>query len=119
MRRTMRNLSLFLILACALAGCMVGPDYRRPLVDTPGAWRFEAGEAKDVVNTPWWKQFQDPVLDSLIGRSIRDAWACGSRTVPDGVYRCPSVVNSDVISVLSVVVPAFSGRVVRARCGRG
>ncbi|MGD0661231.1 MAG: efflux transporter outer membrane subunit [Syntrophorhabdales bacterium] len=68
----MRNLSLFLILACALAGCMVGPDYRRPLVDTPGAWRFEAGEAKDVVNTPWWKQFQDPVLDSLIESALRE-----------------------------------------------
>ncbi len=67
-----RSLSIFLILACTLAGCMVGPDYRRPSVETPGAWRFEENEARDVVNTLWWKQFKDPVLDDLIESALRE-----------------------------------------------
>jgi multidrug efflux system outer membrane protein len=67
-----RNLSIFLILACALAGCMVGPDFRRPPVDAPGAWRFDEVDARDVVNTLWWKQFKDPVLDSLIESALRE-----------------------------------------------
>jgi multidrug efflux system outer membrane protein len=49
-----------------LTGCMVGPDYQRPAVDMPQNWRFEDKEAKDVVNTLWWEQFNDPVLNDLI-----------------------------------------------------
>ena len=29
------------LLALILGGCMVGPDYRRPAVETPQSWRFE------------------------------------------------------------------------------
>ncbi len=68
----MVKLCTLLAVVIAVSGCMVGPDYRRPLVDTPGAWRFEAGEAKDVVNTLWWKQFQDPVLDGLIESALHE-----------------------------------------------
>jgi len=54
------------ILLFILTGCMVGPDYQRPGVDMPQNWRFEDKEAKDVVNTLWWEQFNDPVLNDLI-----------------------------------------------------
>jgi len=68
----MRNLSIFLALALTLAGCMTGPDYRRPAVETPRSWRFEEAEAKDVVNTAWWTQFNDPVLDGLIESALKE-----------------------------------------------
>lgn len=55
-----------------LAGCMAGPDYRRPAVPLPATWRLEEKEAKDVVDTLWWKQFQDPVLDGLIETALRE-----------------------------------------------
>jgi len=67
-----RNLSLFLMLAFTLAGCMIGPDYRRPVVETPRTFRFEEAEAKDLVNTAWWTQFGDPVLDGLIESALRE-----------------------------------------------
>jgi len=51
---------------------MVGPDYRRPAVKTPDAWRFEEKEAQDLANTQWWRQFGDPVLESLIGEALRE-----------------------------------------------
>ncbi len=54
------------LLALTLCGCMVGPDYRRPVVDTPQTWRFEEKETRDVADTPWWEQFNDPVLNDLI-----------------------------------------------------
>jgi multidrug efflux system outer membrane protein len=57
---------LALIAVFILTGCMVGPDYKRPSVDVPQTWRFEDKEAKDVVNTLWWEQFNDPVLNDLI-----------------------------------------------------
>lgn len=56
--------------AAGLAGCMVGPDYVRPTVDTPAGWRIEYPKAADVANLEWWKQFGDPVLDELVDLSL-------------------------------------------------
>jgi len=64
--------SLALIALFILTGCMVGPDYQRPAVDTPQNWRFEDKEAKDMVNTLWWEQFNDPVLNDLIRIAIEE-----------------------------------------------
>ncbi len=56
--------------AALVAGCMVGPDYHRPETDTPEVFRFEPKEVADTVNTEWWKQFDDPVLDQLIADGL-------------------------------------------------
>jgi NodT family efflux transporter outer membrane factor (OMF) lipoprotein len=62
-------------LACALglASCAVGPDYKRPPFETAAAYKEEAGwkpsEPADAVNRgPWWKIFNDDVLDQLEGK---------------------------------------------------
>jgi outer membrane protein, multidrug efflux system len=61
--------SLFLI----LTGCLtVGPDYQRPAVDTPATWRFEEKEARDLANTAWWEQFNDPVLNGLVATALQE-----------------------------------------------
>ncbi len=60
---------LFLVM---LSGCMIGPDYRRPAIDIPKSWRIDETEARDTVNTLWWKQFGDSVLDELITIAIRE-----------------------------------------------
>ncbi len=56
--------------AVLLAGCMLGPDYRRPAVESPQSFRFEEKDARDTANTDWWKEFQDPVLDVLISEAL-------------------------------------------------
>jgi multidrug efflux system outer membrane protein len=60
------------IISCiaVIAGCAVGPDYRRPDLNVPNAYRYEPQEAKDIINTTWWAQFQDPVLDRLIADAL-------------------------------------------------
>ncbi len=64
---------LFSCLAVVLLfGCMLGPNYQRPDVDSPQAWRFGDKEVKDVVNTAWWEQFGDPVLDQLVLTALRE-----------------------------------------------
>ena len=57
-------------LTILLTGCMLGPDYRRPAVDVMPSYRFEDNETRDTANTDWWKEFQDPVLDSLIAEAL-------------------------------------------------
>lgn len=63
------------LLACALAtaltGCVtLGPDYQRPDVAMPQAWRTGLPNARDVVNTQWWQGLGDPALDALISEAI-------------------------------------------------
>ncbi len=61
-----------LALATVLAGCTVGPDFTKPVVDTPPAWRIDFPQAADVANTRWWEQFDDAVLTSLIDTALRE-----------------------------------------------
>ncbi len=63
---------LVALVVAVLAGCTVGPDYVRPAVDTPTAWRIDYPKATDVANTKWWEQFGDPVLNELIETALRD-----------------------------------------------
>ncbi|HOD36409.1 MAG TPA: efflux transporter outer membrane subunit [Syntrophales bacterium] len=69
----MNKTILSIIIVLLLAGCAVGPDYKRPAVDTPTAWRVEEKEAKDLANTAWWTQFEDPVLDELIRTALKES----------------------------------------------
>jgi multidrug efflux system outer membrane protein len=55
-----------------LAGCMIGPDYFRPAIDTPTAWRVADQNANALANAAWWEQFGDPVLDALVATALRE-----------------------------------------------
>ncbi len=67
-----------LLLCAALAmlagGCRVGPDYHSPKTDVPGQWGAPlAGGVTNREASPggWWKNFQEPELDSLIERAVK------------------------------------------------
>jgi multidrug efflux system outer membrane protein len=64
--------AIILLVVVLLAGCAVGPDYKRPAVDVPQTWRFEDKEAKNLANTAWWQQFDDPVLNELIQIALQE-----------------------------------------------
>jgi multidrug efflux system outer membrane protein len=68
MQSSLLKLSLGWMAILALAGCAVGPNYKRPAVNAPAGFR----DATDQVSTnsladaPWWGVFKDPVLQDLI-----------------------------------------------------
>jgi multidrug efflux system outer membrane protein len=62
--------ALALAISISISGCVLGPDYTRPPVDAPAAFRFEPKEVAETANTEWWKQFGDPVLDRLIATAL-------------------------------------------------
>lgn len=68
----MRRASLYLVSLTLLSACAVGPDYDRPEIDSPQAWRFETVGAKEIINYEWWQQFEDPVLDELIAIALQE-----------------------------------------------
>lgn len=50
-----------------LAGCAVGPDYKKPSVNAPAQYRFTENQTTNTVaSQPWWEVFQDPALQTLI-----------------------------------------------------
>ena len=52
-----------------LAGCTVGPNYRKPQISIPPAFRNAqpgAETAASLADLPWWDVFKDPVLQKLI-----------------------------------------------------
>ena len=61
-------------LACRhapVAGCVVGPDYKRPPISRRIAeFRSQVGpsEANSIADLPWWSVFNDKALQALIAR---------------------------------------------------
>ena len=66
----MSRLIISLLFGLFVSGCMVGPDYERPDLDTPADWRIEASDARDLSNSHWWQQFGDQVLSELIDEAL-------------------------------------------------
>lgn len=68
-----RSRKIFLLLAAlAASGCAVGPHYKQP---QPAAVKFHSEDPNLETEAPfdprWWKQFEDPVLDSLVDRALQ------------------------------------------------
>ncbi len=73
MRKQNAVLSLVLTVAIGgLHGCMVGPDYQTPQVQTPETWRTDTAEVMELADSMWWNRFNDPVLDALIDEALRN-----------------------------------------------
>jgi outer membrane protein, multidrug efflux system len=60
-----------------LAGCKVGPNYHRPVVQTPTEYRdlqqnsrLQA-QAASYADLPWWQVFEDPTLQELIRTALQ------------------------------------------------
>lgn len=61
-----------LVIIVPLAGCMMGPNFQKPDVETPYNFRFTESEPEAAANLKWWKLFNDPVLNSLIITALTD-----------------------------------------------
>lgn len=51
-------------------GCMVGPDYQRPQLDMPVAYKEPASTDEAFANLPWWGLFADATLKMLIEEAL-------------------------------------------------
>jgi NodT family efflux transporter outer membrane factor (OMF) lipoprotein len=71
--RSRRLVALAVFAAWALSGCEVGPNYVRPAVDTPVAYKetvpFKPATPRDgEPRGKWWAVFNDPKLDGLLSQ---------------------------------------------------
>jgi multidrug efflux system outer membrane protein len=94
---TRRTGTLFALVALTgvLAGCAVGPNYKRPAVTAPEQVRgAAAAEAASLADRPWWEVFGDDALKSLIDEALRNnydireaAWRVAEFRARAGVAR--------------------------------
>jgi multidrug efflux system outer membrane protein len=65
----------FLPIAVLLAGCTVGPNYKRPAVSVPTGYRAaipaQPATVASLGNEKWWDVYQDPVLAQLIHTALQ------------------------------------------------
>jgi outer membrane protein, multidrug efflux system len=69
--------ALVILAALILSACTVGPNYRRPIVQTPTSFRgpreSQQAEAQTAsfADLPWWEVFHDPELQKLIRTALK------------------------------------------------
>jgi multidrug efflux system outer membrane protein len=58
---------LVLLALAVLAGCAVGPDYKRPAIDSPGLFRDDnAATNRSFADLNWWNVYRDDTLQALV-----------------------------------------------------
>src|SRR6187401_90622 len=74
------GVGLCLLLAAVLAGCAVGPNYKRPESATPESFRRAASDTNVFVGTNsfadlgWWETFNDAQLTAYIEEALTNSW---------------------------------------------
>ena len=63
-----------LLAVLLVAGCTVGPDYKRPEQAVPENHRGLAGAAtpESLADLSWWQLFKDPVLQGLVSEALKN-----------------------------------------------
>jgi multidrug efflux system outer membrane protein len=65
------NLAIALCAVLCLAGCAVGPNYKRPVIDSPAAFRVENQATNGAyAELSWWEVYNDDTLQALIREAL-------------------------------------------------
>lgn len=108
---------LVLTLTVVLAGCAVGPNYKRPSVDVPAVYRQPAadttaaptqasgvsGTTASLGDEKWWEVFQDEELQNLIRTALKnnyDVRIAAARVLQAGAQL--GITRADQLPSLSV-----------------
>jgi outer membrane protein TolC len=73
MSKRFRRIILWLMLLslAVLAGGAVGPDYKRPVIDSPGRFRDDnAPTNRSFADLNWWIVYRDDMLQALVGEAF-------------------------------------------------
>jgi len=102
--------------AALLSACAAGPDYKRPGVDMPVAWKLEApwrvGTPSDgAPKGPWWQRFNDARLNALEEQAL-----AGSPTLVAANARLAQArATMDAVGAARYPQVGVTGRDARAR----
>jgi multidrug efflux system outer membrane protein len=113
--RTPASLTLVTLSALMLSACMVGPNYHRPVVQTPTSFRGpdesqqSEARAKSFADLPWWEVFHDPKLQQQIRTALKQNYDLRLAVERVNAARAQvGIVRSNEFPMVSVN-PEFAG----------
>ena len=66
-------LAALLALSAVFCGCLVGPNYKRPMISAPPAFRGQpTAEQISFADQGWWSVYSDPLLSALIKEALKN-----------------------------------------------
>jgi multidrug efflux system outer membrane protein len=80
MKTSFQNWTATLAALFVASGCTVGPNYERPVVDTPDAFRTadpastRPADDTSLADLSWTEVFQDPQLTAYISEALTESW---------------------------------------------
>jgi len=106
---------IVMILCCGvLAGCAIGPNYKKPIVDVPKTYRgltreeLELNQMTSLGEQKWWEVFQDKKLQDLIHTALQQNY--DARIAADRILEAQSqlaITNSYELPTISAgIVPS-------------
>src|SRR5437667_406792 len=120
-----RCLATVLVVVGVLAGCTVGPNYKRPEVIVPADWRNSPERGDSLGDLSWWELFKDPALYELIATAVvanRDLQVAVARVLESraqqGLSTQLDVDRADAeAAVAAATVPDLERRIVQNENG--
>jgi len=103
------------LLSSVLVGCMVGPKYQRPTVQTPATYRAPGADpqlqaqAASYADLPWWQVFQDPKLQELIRTALKQNYDLQIATERINAARAEVAVTRSRLFPQVSANPSFNG----------
>src|SRR5271167_4691050 len=97
--KKLRPLISVVLASSLIGGCMVGPNYHRPAVQPPTAFRDlrEGPQAQAQVasfaDLPWWQVFRDPQLQELIRTALKENYDLQLATERIGAARAQVAIT--------------------------
>ena len=88
------------LMMLGLAGCSFAPDYQRPKMELPQAWK-DPGKGEQL-DEQWWKRFDDSTLNALVQEALianRDIAAAVARV--DYARAQLGVARAELLPLLS------------------
>lgn len=67
-----KGIIYILLLVTGLSGCMLGPNYQRPAVESSSGFRFDSIPGDSIINLSWWELFGDDQLEALIKLALEN-----------------------------------------------
>jgi len=130
----MKNTTILFILIAFTSGCTVGPNYKRPKIDVPAAYRGAPQSPQNPAQQPpqtaentasskpsfgdqkWWEVFQDPQLQKLIRAALAqnyDVRIAAARILEAQAQL--GITRADQLPSVNAGAAAFNGRFARQK----
>jgi len=100
-------------LALTLAGCAVGPNYKRPTANEPAGFRDATNSASldSLADLPWWQVFKDPVLQDLVRVALTNNYDLRvALTLVDQAHALQAQARSQLLPQVGYQSEASRGR---------